>query len=330
MDELNLFGETVSKRIQVNRDDLKNRLFDLLSVITIEEFSRLICNEFDETIQYMNLLNGISGCQKTSLLFNPHRLNIRCGGSKNSIYEALKTINFIDGLSRAILFKEDKVKELLYQVLQLGINGVQYCNEYPPIKAQELCIKFNVSASGFVLDPCAGWGGRMIGVSTVCNHYDCFEPSTNTYNGLLKLAQFIQTMQPDFNPLIHKLPFEDAHLNSNYYDFAITSPPYYDTEIYSDENTNSMNRYKDFTEWCNKFYIPLIRNTMISLKPGKTFVLNIGSRKYPLSEILLSNFQTEYKIEKMGNYLSGNSGLGKTGEGEMFYSITKGLSDGGI
>ena len=62
---------------------------------------------------------------------------------------------------------------------------------------------------------------------------------------------------------------------------------------------------------------------MSALKPGKTFILNIGSRQYPLSDILKSNFSEMYEIKKLGNKLSGASGLGKTGEGETFYAITK-------
>jgi len=298
--------------------------------LSLDEFVRAFTNEFAEIIEYINLSKGDDTCQNTSLLFNPHRLNTRTSNSKMSIYEAIKTENFVSGLARAILFDKqyNKNKDYLFNSFRLGINGVQYLNEFQPYVARDICNKYLLNSESKVLDPCAGWGGRMIGISTVCNYYECFEPSTNTYNGLLKLANFIKNMQSEFNPIIHKLPFEDAELKTNYYDFALTSPPYYDTEIYSDENTNSLNRYKDFSEWCNKFYIPLVKNTMIALKPGKTFVLNIGSRKYPLSDILLSNFQNEFKIEKLGNYLSGNYGLGKTGEGEMFYSITNGSDNG--
>jgi hypothetical protein len=328
MNELNLFGEIISQRKQIDRGYLSSCLFKLLSEISLKDFSKLICNEFDETIQYMNLLNGIPGCQKTSLLFNPHRLDTKCGNSKNSIYASLKIENFVNGLSRAVLFKEEKVKELLYQVLQLGINGVQYCNEFPPIKAQELCIKYNVPENGNVIDPCAGWGGRMIGVSTVCNSYTCFDPSQKTYFGLLELFNFITHINRDFVAKINNVPFEDAIIQDSFYDFAITSPPYYDTEIYSDEETNSLNRYKNFSSWVDGFYVPMIAKTMDSIKPGKTFILNIGSRKYPLNEILIGNFKNNYKIEKLGNFLSGSQGLGKSGEGEMFYAITKEVPNG--
>jgi len=63
---------------------------------------------------------------------------------------------------------------------------------------------------------------------------------------------------------------------------------------------------------------------MNAIKPGASFVLNIGSRKYPLNKLLFTNFENKYKIKKMKISMGGKAGaLGKKGEGETFYSITK-------
>jgi hypothetical protein len=218
-------------------------------------------------------------------------------------------------------------REALYLTLQLGINGVQYINDFPPHVAVELCRHYlpkDGRANAKVLDPCGGWGGRMIGVSVVTNDYTCFEPETRTASGLTKLAGFLHDkgFNPNFKAEVVCLPFEDVDLKADYYDFAFTSPPYYDTEEYSTEETNSLNRYKTFEAWCKGFYIPLIEKTMAALKPERTFVLNIGDRRYPLSKILLENFSDKYHIEKIKGKLSGFSGL-RRGEGEQFYVITK-------
>ena len=50
----------------------------------------------------------------------------------------------------------------------------------------------------------------MIGASVVSNSYTCFEPSTKTYAGLLRLLEFIQSFNSDFCADIHNVPFEDA------------------------------------------------------------------------------------------------------------------------
>lgn len=318
-----LFGNAFGVKQPMDRNKLTEQLKTVLSSYKLDDIVRLMTNEFDEIIGYAGLTNGENRCQKMSLLFNPHRLDTRTKSSKVSIFQALKSESFISGLSRASIWKNNKVSELFYQVIQLGINGVQYVNEFPPHIARDICLEYQVNATSKVLDPCAGWGGRMIGVSVVANNYDCYEPCGMTYNGLVNLFNFIHNLDNSFNANIYNKPFEDALLQNNYYDFAMTSPPYYDTEIYSDEDSNSLNRYNSFDNWCTGFYIPMIEKTMHALKNGGVFVLNIGSRNYPLNDILLSNFGDKYSIEKRGNYLSGSGGLGKEGEGEMFYAIRK-------
>jgi len=325
----NLFGGAYILKQKITRDKLEDVLFNKLHGINLQQLINIITNEFDETIAYLALRNGAKTCQKTSLLFNPHRLSTRTSNSKLSILEALSNKEFYSGLSRAILFDQKKRmnsgigKDLLYLVIRLGINGVQYINEFPPHVARDLYKEYYLDSTSRILDPCAGWGGRMIGASVVSNYYDCYEPCSETYEGLLNLSKFINQIDSYFKANIYKIPFEDAELESNYYDFALTSPPYYDTEVYTSESTNSFNRYNTFDKWCNSFYIPLIAKTMNALKPGKSFILNIGSRNYPLNKVLLNNFSNEYQINKIKTRLSGTTGLGKSGEGESFYEITK-------
>lgn len=319
----NLFEDIIEVKEPLNRDILAKYLYQYLKDIELYDFLFLITNKFNEILEYIELSNGGRACQKTSLLFNPHRLDTRTKESKFSLFEALKNESFVSGLSRALIFKKGKVNELLYQALQLGINGIQYVNEFPPHIARNIYKEFGLEANSKILDPCAGWGGRMIGASIISNNYTCYEPSTKTVSGLLRLYDFIKSMNNDFVANIHNIPFEDSCLEEDWYDFALTSPPYYDTEIYSDEEINSLNAYKTFDQWCNYFYLPLINKTMKALKTDGKFMLNIGSRKYPLNKVLMDNFSTIYGIKKCGNYLSGSGGLGKEGEGEMFYLIIK-------
>jgi len=319
-----LFGNEIKKKDTINRYELEKMLFHTMSSLSLNEFVKMITNEFNEIIEYATLTNGGTACQKTSLLFNPHRLTTKTKSSKLSIYDALKTESFISGLSRATIFKQNKVNELLYQVLQLGINGIQYVNEFPPHVARDIYLEHKLDANSKILDPCAGWGGRMIGASVISNSYTCFEPSSQTYNGLKKLYDFIKSMNPDFVAKVYNLPYEESNLVNDYYDMALTSPPYYDTEEYIEEQTNSFMRYKTFDLWCDNFYLPLINKTMYALKPSGCFVLNIGSRIYPLNEVLISNFKNKYSIEKINDKLSGKSGLkNNEKEGETFYKIVK-------
>ena len=244
------------------------------------------------------------------MLFNPHRYNTPTKNSK-SIIEAFNTDSFLSGLARATLFKESKVKELLYQVLQLGINGVQYVNEFPPFVARNFYISQNAIK---ILDPCAGWGGRMIGAASVGSFYHGFEPSAKTYAGLVRLGEFLKIFNDGFDFCIENVPFEDAVLSKTY-DFALTSPPYYDTELYSDELTNSCNRYGTFDDWKLNFYVPMIEKVV---EHSKAFVVNVGNRQYDLKTPLFDIFNAKEITSK----LSGSGGLGRKSSGkEGFFLI---------
>jgi hypothetical protein len=330
----NLFGEKKQEQYKPERDSLQKELALIFNNnLTLEKLVNFITNDFSETLEYHQLCFGLSSCQKTSLLFNPHRLETKAGKSKLSCFEALKDYNFLNGLARMILHerkqKGDNYKsrygELLYQILAFNINGVQYVNEIHPLISRNLALKYCNDFTSKVIDPCAGWGGRMIGFSTVIKEYYGFEPYTKTYNGLNKLGEWLKERNECFNFKIYNLPFEDAVLENEYFDFAFTSPPYYETEKYGNELTNSHNRYKSFTDWCDLFYLPMIQKTMDSLKKDASFVLNIGSRIYPLNEVLKSNFSNKYFIEKEKDMLQGKkSGLkNNSNEGETFYRIVK-------
>lgn len=316
-----LFGDPVASVPTIDREQLADVLHSIVKDFTLGELVHCLTNEYAEAVAYIDLMQGKKACQKTSLLFNPHRLDTGHKSKPSSIYKSLRDKKWCSGLARATLFKKGLVNELLYQVLQLNIDGTQYVNEFPPHVARDMAHKYRLGLGSKVLDPCAGWGGRMIGLSTVVNSYTAFEPSTRTHAGLIKLSEFLQKFRPDFMVDVKMECFEDSSLEPSAYDFAITSPPYYDTEHYSDEATNSCNRYHTFDEWRDGFFAPLVQKTMYALKPECVFVLNIGSRVYPLGDTLRGMFGDKYTIGKITGALSGVGGLGKAGEGETFYTI---------
>lgn len=317
----------------MNREDLVNNFKLTLQNMTLEQFSRLFINEVTAVEEFYKLCHGINSGKTISLLFNPHRLNIVTEHSISrtsapmSIYESLsdkgseKYTEKIDGLARLYLYNlEQGVTNPFYATIQRGYNGVTYVNEFPPYVARQIIERYtDTSKPVSVLDPCGGWGGRMIGCASIPNtRYVCCEPCNATYNGLVKLGKWLQTLQPSFKFEPYTLPYEEFTTYDEF-DIALTSPPYYDTEKYSNEETNSLNRYKTFEDWVHGFYTPLILNTVNRLKENAPFILNIGDRKYPLSETLFKICEENgLYVERITDYLSGN-GENK----EKFYCITK-------
>lgn len=315
-----LFEDEVN--VELNREKLTDLFYSVLKDVTLEEFVLMITNKFEACIEYANLVQGSATCRNMSLLFNPHRLDTGTKKSSISIYQSLKDKRLMSGFTRVYLFKGRKHQNILYAIIQTGYNAIAHVSDFPPHVVRAFCLQYGLTSESRVLDPCAGWGGRMIGVSSVGCSYEGFEPSTRTYEGLLRLFDFLKTLNPTFISKVHCLPFEDSHLQKGYYDFAITSPPYYDTEFYSDEPTNSLNRYPSFEDWCNGFYAPLITKTMRAIKQEGAFVLNVCDRKYPLKKYLLTHFADKYTIKVLDKAYITQGGLGKDiDKAEQFIEI---------
>lgn len=327
IEQTGLFGEEPPV-VTIDREALGTLLIAAMRKMTLEEFAGVFANPFTELMEYALLCSGENTCQRTSLLFNPHRLSTGSKRGKGSVYSALQRDKAASGLARSILFRQTyntRTPDLLYRAIETGWDGITYINEFPPHVARDHCIRYKLSRTSKVLDPCGGWGGRMIGCSTQVNSYTAFEPSKRTYDGLKKLAQFIQGFRSEFVANVVCCAYEDAHLIEAEYDLAITSPPYFDTEIYDDAPTQSSVRYTTFDTWCEGFYYPLIERTMIQLKPGAPFLLNIGSRTYDLSGRLKSTFGGTYCIERVKNPgMTSTAGI-RNGdlEGEAFYEVRK-------
>lgn len=304
----------------MNREILCSALIENLRKLSLTEFSRLFINETKAIEEFYKLSNGVNAGKTISLLFNPHRLSTDTEKDDLSIYESLQYDDKVSGLARLYLYNlEHGINDAFYQTIQRGYQNIQYVNEFPPIVARNVYLRYGDTKSLKILDPCAGWGGRMIGAASIPNtYYEACEPCTETYEGLIKLGNWLKLLQPTFEFVVHKIPYEDF-VTDKVFDIALTSPPYYNTEHYSDEETNSLNRYQTFDTWVDNFYKPLILNTINKLTDIGVFILNVGDRLYPLSEKLeLISTENNLVCSRIKDYLSGN-GDGK----EKFYCISK-------
>ena len=157
----------------------------------------------------------------------------------------------------------------------------------------------------------------MIGAASIGAFYHGFEPATQTYRGLLELGEFLQSFGTGFTYEIENCPIEDAAINGHY-DVALTSPPYYDTELYSTEPTQSYIRYRSFGDWCAGFYIPMAQ---IGADHADTFVINVGTRQYPMTDVLR---QAGLVVTRTHERLSGKAGLGRQPDGaEAFFVVSR-------
>jgi len=131
---------------------------------------------------------------------------------------------------------------------------------------------------GNVYDYSAGYGGRLLGIScsNMSYNYIGIDPNTETikylnyFNEILDEAvgfkgKIIQNVSEEYQP-------KDI-------DLAFSSPPYFNLEKYSDEETQCMVRYRSLDEWFSGYVEPTIENIYKSLNKDGIFATNIADYK---------------------------------------------------
>lgn len=129
--------------------------------------------------------------------------------------------------------------------------------------------------NGILFDPCAGWGGRMLGTVAAGWKYIGCEPNLETYNNLLRMINFLG-IHDSVN--LYNTTYEDFDKTSiEKVDVVLTSPPYFDIEIYNpnDNTTQSYLKYSDYKSWMKEWYLPMIKTNLSILKEDGLSCYNV-------------------------------------------------------
>ena len=158
--------------------------------------------------------------------------------------------------------------------------GAGYCSNFRPATAKtiyELYGKDNCK----VLDTSSGFGGRLLGFFTAKNTSEYVGIDPNTADSCNRFIEFMQ-MRFGLNKkaYVNKIGSEDFTIDNypqyeNYFDISFTSPPYFDTEKYSDSDTQSYKKFNTYDLWVDGFYRNTIYNSCNALKIDGTFAINI-------------------------------------------------------
>lgn len=112
-----------------------------------------------------------------------------------------------------------------------------------------------------VLDPCGGWGDRLIGAlaSDWVSFYKCVDPNPDLHSGYAEIREFFSRDEHAKTQTVQGLA---QNINySDEYDLVFTSPPYWDYETYngSDQFNNSLDM------WKQEFLYPMLTNSLNSV-----------------------------------------------------------------
>lgn len=155
--------------------------------------------------------------------------------------------------------------------------GIYFCcgltknTMYRPQMMKMACDRYTVKR---VLDPCAGWGGRMLGAVAAGAYYTAFEPNTATFANLNKIINFLGIQNQV------TLICDDARNMKSYniepVDMILTSPPYFDLEVYTHELTQSVHGTTTYRQWADGFLKDIIKLGLDHLVDDGVSCWNVG------------------------------------------------------
>ena len=242
-----------------------------------EKYRTLVNSDYASLLEERNMIRQSMAGLSLAWSYMPHSFKVRCGKMRTP-YEAWDQ----DKIFRKVVGKVIKMK---HPITKSGIRktlriytSTQGVSNFRPTAAACLYHHFDCKDK-VVWDMSCGYGGRLLGANLVgVGKYIGTEPCRNTMTGLEELVR-------DFV----SIPVELIMCGSENYlpdfeslDLCMTSPPYFNTEKYSDEPTQSWVKFKTKDEWREGFLTRTFENCYYGLKRGGKMLINIANvNSYP-------------------------------------------------
>ena len=175
-----------------------------------------------------------------------------------------------------------KMPKINRNVLRTMIGLRKYiCAQFKPNVAKVLYDKLG---SKNILDFSAGWGDRLAGfyASETSEYYVGIDPRKENHPIYNEQSEFYDTHRTMFEPK-KKVEFicspaeeVDFTKYKDTFDTVFTSPPYFNVERYSYDDTQSWVKYKEINEWNEQFLQRTLKNLWCSVKSGGYLLVNIS------------------------------------------------------
>lgn len=186
--------------------------------------------------------------------------------------------------------------------------GVKTCNNFNEMFSV-VCIDTAANIIGTtaesmkIIDPSAGWGDRLISaMARNVKEYQGYDPNealSTRYQSIIETLPHKKGRIYD----VEIIPFEESSPEEGHYDLLLTSPPFFDLEKYSDDETQSNVRYSSLEEW-KAFYRNYIEKGIESLRDGGIAILYVDTHHNSLkleqaTRLYLEEFNVKY-VTKIG------------------------------
>ena len=213
---------------------------------------------------------------KIADMFNKHRFEAIATEKRSPVESFFNDVALKKALNMTL--KSNVDLDYSYKEFMSIVNGTQACSNFRPAFAKFVYTKY-CTKNGKIFDPSFGYGGRLVGfLASCCNEYVGTDPNTLSFAANKKMCNILNK---DKKIKLFNLPIEDFDENKylNYFDLSFTSPPYFKKEIYSNEKTQSCNRYPNYEDWVECFLYPFFMKQYFMLKLNGFCVTNIEDVK---------------------------------------------------
>jgi len=175
-----------------------------------------------------------------------------------------------------------KLPKINRNVLRTMIGLRKYiCAQFKPNVAKVLYDKLG---SEIILDFSAGWGDRLAGfyASETSEYYLGIDPRKENHPIYEEQAEFyhkhmtVFEVQKKCNFIESPAEEVDFTKYKDFFDTVFTSPPYFNVERYSYDETQSWVRHKEINEWNENFLQKTLKNLWCSVKRGGYLLVNIS------------------------------------------------------
>jgi hypothetical protein len=239
-----------------------------------KEYKKLMKYDFTQCVDHdRRTINQTMHGLALAWSYMPHSWNVVCNGKLTP----WQVFHDDDLLMKCIIkrttFGANMSDNGLRKIMKL-FTGTQCVSNFRPTAAAGVYDWF-CQPDNVVWDMSCGFGGRLLGAHMAGVKYIGTDPSTPTFNGLCQMNEDF-----DLNGEIHQCGSEVFLPDKNSLDFCFTSPPYFDTEKYTDEETQSYMAFPSKDAWLDGFLLKTFENCHYGLKKGKLMAVNVANTKH--------------------------------------------------
>lgn len=246
----------------------EKRLLELMALRKINLDQIIDLDTIQQTMQGLALLWS----------YFPHAINVATSGSHTPLENFMNDDVFKKVIRKRLEYGDYIGDSAIRKALRIYCGARQVSN-FRPTAAAAIYNRY-CSPGAKVWDMSAGFGGRLLGaaMSGMVERYIGNEPCFDTFTGLARLSHDLRDhfpMKSELYRLGSEYGLSDQDRAS--FDCCFTSPPYFDTEHYSDEATQSYLRFPAYDGWLNGYLEMTIRHCDYLLKPGGILIVNIAN-----------------------------------------------------